>query len=291
MSAFLSVAGIDQPASAYVARHSRVEREFSLTQDSGNVSWIVKAPEGRLFIKTAGTDAPPLPGAPTPYFDHSGRVRLLRNAVDLARSCDHPALPALLNVIETPTGPMLVYRAAPGELIGVQATPGIPPAELRADPASAYQRFANLPAMAQLSIFDTLIDLHRVLAGLGWVACDLYDGCLIVDFDTLILHVVDLDTYRRGPSQNDMGRMFGSSRFMAPEEFELGAPLDQRTTVFTLGRLVRNFTTRLTEDIGYFDGPDGLAAVVAQAVEPAPEDRFPTVAAFASAWQSARAAV
>jgi serine/threonine-protein kinase len=282
VSAFLSVADIDQPASAYVTRHGRVEREFScLTQDSGNVSWIVEAPEGRLFIKTAGTGASPPPGAPTPYFDHSGRVRLLRNAVDLARSCDHPALPTLLNVIETPTGPMLVYRAAPGELIGA-------PAALRADPASAYQRFANLPAAAQLSIFDTLIDVHRVLAGQGWVACDLYDGCLIVDFDTLTLHVVDLDTYRRGPSRNDMGRMFGSRRFMAPEEFEFGAPLDQRTTVFTLGRLVRHFTTRLTEDAGCFGGPAGLGAVVAQAVEPAPEDRFPTVAAFASAWRLAR---
>jgi hypothetical protein len=283
VSAFLGVTGIDQPASAYVARHGRVEREFShLTQDSGNVSWIVQAPEGRLFIKTAGTDAPPPSGAPTPYFDHPARVRLLRNAVSLARSCDHPALPALLNVIETPTGPMLVYRAAPGELIGV-------PAELRVDPASAYQRFASLPAAAQLPVFDTLIDLHRVLAGLGWVACDLYDGCLIVDFDTLTLHVVDLDAYRRGLSRNDMGRMFGSRRFMAPEEFELGAPLDQRTTVFTLGRLVRHFTTHLTEDAGYFDGPDALAAVVAQAVQAAPEDRFATVAAFASAWQSARA--
>jgi hypothetical protein len=78
VSAFLSVAAIDQPAAAYVARHSRVEREFSLTQDSGNVSWIVKAPEGRLFIKTAGTDAPAPPGAPTPYSDHSGRVGLRR---------------------------------------------------------------------------------------------------------------------------------------------------------------------------------------------------------------------
>jgi serine/threonine protein kinase, bacterial len=282
VSAFLGVADIDQPASAYVARHGRVERQFShLTQSSGNVSWIVQAPEGRLFVKTAGTGALPPPGASTPYFDHSGRVRLLRNAVDLARSCDHPALPALLNVIETPDGPMLVYRAAPGELIGV-------PGELRADPASAYQRFAHLSGAAQLPVFDTLIDLHRVLAGLGWVAGDLYDGCLIVDFDTLTLHVVDLDTYRRGPSRNDMGRMFGSSRFMAPEEFEFGALLDQRTTVFTLGRLVRHFTTRLTEDAERFDGPAGLAAVIAQAVEPAPEDRFPTVAAFASAWQSAR---
>jgi len=137
---------------------------------------------------------------------------------------------------------MLVYRAVSGELIG-----GLPAAE-RADPASACQRLARLPAAAQLPLFDTLIDLHQALADLGWVACDLYDGSLIVDFATLTLRVIDLDEYRRGPSRNNMGRMFGSTRFVAPEEFEPGAALDQRTTVFTLGRIVRHFTTRLTED-------------------------------------------
>ena len=30
--------------------------------------------------------------------------------------------------------------------------------------------------------------------------------------------------------------MFGSSRFMAPEEFERGALIDERTNVFTMGR-------------------------------------------------------
>jgi serine/threonine protein kinase, bacterial len=53
-------------------------------------------------------------------------------------------------------------------------------------------------------------------------------------------------------------------------------------------RLAWHFTTRLSEDAQYFDGPHVLAEVIAQAVQPAPEDRFPTVAAFASAWQSAR---
>lgn len=127
MSAFLGVAGIDQPPSACVAGHGRVERELSRpTQGSGNLSWIVEAPEGRLFIKTAGTDAPPPPGAPTPYFEHSGRVRLLRNAIGLARSCDHPALAALLNVIETPAGPMLACQAAPGYSSAGYRLPNVP---------------------------------------------------------------------------------------------------------------------------------------------------------------------
>jgi serine/threonine protein kinase, bacterial len=191
-------------------------------------------------------------------------------------------------VIETPIGPMLVYPAVAGELIGITNRPGVSRDQLREDPASAYQRFAHLPAADQLSIFDTLIDLHRQLAASGWVAGDLYDGCLIVDFDTLALHVVDLDEYRRGPSRNDMGRMFGSTRFMAPEEFVLGAPLDERTTVFTLGRLVCHFGTRLTEDPAGFCGSSALWEVVERATRPERNDRYPGVADFAAAWSAAR---
>ncbi|HEY9290727.1 MAG TPA: hypothetical protein VIP98_05550 [Microlunatus sp.] len=280
MSELLEVTVIDSDPATYVQNHSVVRREFShLTQDSGNVSWLIDVDGVGIFVKTAGYDRQPPPGAPIPYFDHAGRVQLLRNAINLARSCDHPALPPLLNVIESPSGPMLIYAAAPGELVGV-------PAELRTDPNSSYRRFAQLPGEDLLTVFDTLIDLHRRLADVGWVAGDLYDRSLIVDFADLRLHVCDLDSYRRGPTVNDMGRMFGSSRFMAPEEFQLGAAIDQRTTVFNLGRLIWHFGTRLTEDAKYFCGSSELATIVGQAVQRDPADRYPTVADFAAAWQN-----
>jgi serine/threonine protein kinase, bacterial len=265
-----------------VRREGTVLAEFGhLTQDSGNVSWLVDVGDRRLFVKTAGTGADQPPGAPEPYFDHAGRVEALRNAVLVARSCDHPALPRLLNVVESPVGPALVYEAAEGELVRV-------PARERDDQASSYQRFAHLPAERLLGVFDVLIDLHVALAAAGWVAGDLYDGCLIVDFETDSLKVVDLDGYRRGPSVNDMGRMFGATRFMAPEEFELGAVIDERTTVFTLGRLVWHFATRLTEDAQDFCGPAAIAEVVQRAVLMAPPDRYDSVAAFATDWRAAR---
>jgi serine/threonine protein kinase, bacterial len=265
-----------------VRREGTVLAEFGhLTQDSGNVSWLVDVGDRRLFVKTAGTGADQPPGAPEPYFDHAGRVEALRNAVLVARSCDHPALPRLLNLVESPVGPALVYEAAEGELVRV-------PARERDDQASSYQRFAHLPAERLLGVFDVLIDLHVALAAAGWVAGDLYDGCLIVDFETDSLKVVDLDGYRRGPSVNDMGRMFGATRFMAPEEFELGAVIDERTTVFTLGRLVWHFATRLTEDAQDFCGPAALAEVVQRAVLMAPPDRYDSVAAFAADWRAAR---
>jgi len=282
MSELLSVRSIAQEPETFVRRYAVVVAEFGhLTQDSGNLSWLVEVGDERFFVKTAGRDSPLPSGAPAPHLDHEGRVRLLRNAVALAVSCRHPALARLRNLIESPLGPVLVYDAAPGELVGV-------PAESRSDPASAYQRFAHLPADRLLEVFDVLIDLHVALAAAGWVAGDLYDGCLIVDFPTTSLTVIDLDSYRRCPSVNDMGRMFGSTRFMAPEELELGAVIDERTTTYTLGRLVWHFCTRLTERADDFCGPRPLARVVQQACRRSPEDRHESVASFAQAWLGAR---
>jgi serine/threonine-protein kinase len=282
MSELLSLRSIAEAPGVYVRRQGVVVDEFGHhTQDSGNVSWLVDVGGQRLFVKTAGDDAPPRPGAAVPYLDHEGRVRLLRNAIELAGSCRHPALPRLLNVIESPRGPALVYQAAPGELVGV-------PRGSRDDPSSAYQRFARLPADRLLGVFDVLIDLHVALATAGWVAGDLYDGCLILDFSTTTLTVIDLDSYRRCPSVNDMGRMFGSTRFMAPEELELGAVIDERTTTYTLGRLIWHFCTRLTERAEDFCGPTPLARVVQQACQPSPADRHAGVASFAKAWVAAR---
>lgn len=283
MSELLSVTSIAEDPAVFVRRHGRVIEEYGpLTQDSGNVSWLVEAGDRLLFVKTAGDGSPPQPGAPVPYFDHAGRVRLLRNAVDLATSCQHPAMPPLLNVIESPTGPALVYQALPGELVRA-------PADRRGDPVSAYQRFAHLPAEKLLGVFDVLLDLHVALAAAGWVAGDLYDGCLIVDFTTTTLAVIDLDSYHRGPTINHMGRMFGSDRFMAPEEHQLGAVIDQRTTVYTLGRLIWHFGTRLTERPEHFCGSAELAYVVQGALAPEPADRHASVEMFTRTWLAARA--
>jgi hypothetical protein len=183
-------------------------------------------------------------------------------------------------VVTTATGPALVYDAAPGELVHVERAE-------RADPASAYQRFAQLPAERMLAVFDVLVDLHAALAAEGWVACDLYDGCLIVAPDDR-LTVVDLDTYHRGAFTNTMGRMFGSDRFMAPEELTLGATIDQSTTVFTLARLVTHFGTRLTEQLDSFVGSAEGAEVLRRGCRPEPSDRFSTVTEFAAAWTAGR---
>lgn len=246
------------------------------TQDSGNISFGVESEGARYFVKTAGD-----PADQTPFLAHAQRIALLENAAALARDLTHPALPRLLNIIASPWGPMLAYRWVDGALLRA----------VKGDPASAHERFRALPATAIAAALDTVIEVHAQLAARGWIASDFYDGALIYDFDNARLSLVDLDHYQRGPFINEMGRLFGSSRFMAPEEFERGARIDERTTVFTLGRTISVFFGDGTLARAPFRGDHALHEVTTRACAPAREKRFALVADFAAHWISARRAM
>jgi serine/threonine protein kinase, bacterial len=245
-------------------------------QDSGNISYGVEVDGARFFVKTAGH-----PDDTRPSLDHSQRVELLRNAARLGRAYRHPALPALHQVIESAHGPMLVYEWAPGELLGAERAQ-------RHRPDSAFQRFRRLPVECIATALDTVFEVHNLLGQAGEVAGDFYDGCLLYDFGTGRLSLVDLDNYRSGPHRNEVGRMFGSSRFMAPEEFTKGAVIDQRTTVFTLGRTILVFLSDGGLAPESFRGPRPLYDVAARACRDRPDDRYGSVPAFCAAWCTAR---
>ncbi|MGH7470452.1 MAG: serine/threonine protein kinase [Longimicrobiales bacterium] len=244
------------------------------TQDSGNVSYGVAVGERRVFVKTAGADAP----APTLPRDH--RIALLRNAIQLNRTVSHKVLPILRNVVESEAGPILVYDWVDGELLGS-------PASQRSDPRSTFLRFRRLPVPHVLEVLDAILDLHRVLTAAGWIAVDFYDGSLIYDFHSHNLHVVDLDHYHHGPFVNRMGRMFGSTRFMAPEEFELGAQIDESTNVYVLGRTVLELLSDGSEH-KTFRGPPDLLRIAQRACLPARQDRYNSVNDFYTAWKAER---
>ncbi len=247
------------------------------TQDSGNVSYGLRVASDRFFVKTAGD-----PGDRKPSLDHAARVELLRNAVRIAGAVPHPAVPALRHVIESPHGPLLVYDWVEGELIGTERA-------RRHHPDSPYSRFRTLAPDRILAALDVVFDLHDRLAARGWIAVDFYDGCLIYDFPMNALHVIDLDNYQRGPFTNQMGRMFGSTRFMAPEEFDRGAPIDQRTNVFTMGRTLLEFLGDGTDHPTAFRGSPALLEVARHACQTIPGDRFPTMADFVRAVRGAGA--
>jgi serine/threonine-protein kinase len=58
---------------------------------------------------------------------------------------------------------------------------------------------------------------------------------MMYDFDKGKTVICDVEFYAKTPYENTMGRMWGSSRFMSPEEFTLGAAIDEITNVYTMG--------------------------------------------------------
>lgn len=266
----LRVASTTLGARDFIAEHGEIFAVFdSATQDSGNVAYGVEVGGERFFVKTAGArdDA-------RPFLTHSDRVALLRNAVRLRRSVPVSTLPVLRQVVESADGPLLVYDWVEGEVLGKSGAPG-------PEASSAFVRFRSLPAHEITAALERVFRLHVDLARQGWVASDFYDGCLIYDFARRELHVIDLDNYREGPFFNDVGRMFGSTRFMAPEEHQLGVRIDERTTVFTLGRTIEQLFPAAHAPIH---------SVAARACELHPRRRFQTVEQFYRAWSTAGAA-
>jgi serine/threonine protein kinase len=262
-------AAIDDRPDVFVHQFGEVFARFGAdTQDSGNVSYGVEVAGQRYFLKTAGD-----PADPEPFTTFERREGGLRNGARLAEAVRHPLLPEYHGLIESPAGPALVYEWRDGEHLGTRQD----------DPTSAFQRFRALPVEQVIAALDQLFDLHDLLSSEGWVAGDFYDGSLLYDFGTRQLTAMDLDDYQLGAYRNDMGRMFGSTRFMAPEEFSLGAPIDDRTTAFVMARTALVFLGDGTLDRPAFEGSDALYAVLQEAVT----TRFPSYPAFHAAWRLA----
>ncbi|MGH7011174.1 MAG: hypothetical protein ACREEX_10075, partial [Caulobacteraceae bacterium] len=224
------------------------------------------------FVKTAG--------APdhAPFLTHAQRVALLENACRLAGSVDCVVFPRFEGLVRSAWGPMLVYDWAEGELLHASA-------DQRCDPGSAFERFRSLPAEEIAQAIDLVLEAHVALSAAGWIACDFYDGSILYDFASRRLWLVDLDNYHQGPFTNEMGRMFGSTHFMAPEEFELGARINERTTVFNLGRTMAVFLGDGGLARAAFKGTDAQHAATVRACAPDPAERFATVSELARAWR------
>ena len=262
----IDIQSIPQLPKQYLAQHGRIFATFGEnSQDSGNISYGVEIGDERFFVKTAG-----IPDDPKPFLSFEERVKLFDTAVHIPKTCSHPALVNLHNVIQSPYGPMLIYEWVSGELV-----------------RNVIPKVSALPVVEIIAMLGVVYDLHVDLIAAGWIALDFYDGCLLYDFDTKVMRVMDLDFYQKWPFTNEMGRLFGSSRYMSPEEFELGAMIDQRSNVFTMGRTAVNLLSDGTLNREPFRGSSALLEVVQKACQPKPEDRFQSMREFVISWNEA----
>ncbi|WP_196279456.1 serine/threonine protein kinase [Catellatospora vulcania] len=237
-------------------------------QGSGCVSYGVATPAGRRFVKTFRRES----------------EGLLRRALTVHAAVAHEAIAAPLAVYHLRSGEhALVYPWLDGGVLYPADPRG---AAVRTDPDGAMARFRALPTARVEAALDAVLDAHVAVAAAGFVAVDFYDGCLLYDFAASRMHVVDVDEYRPGPFTLDADRLPGSTRFMAPEEFRRGAVIDERTTVFNLGRMLR-----LLLDGGDVEaawrGTERQLAVITRGTDPHPGHRHATVGELATAWRAA----
>ncbi len=184
-------------------------------------------------------------------------------------------------MVETPTGLVLVYPWVDGEVL--YAGHG---RAARQDPASAHARFRALPLEQVLDALDRVLDAQVSCASAGFVAGDLYDGTFLYDFAARWMWLIDLDEYRLGPFTVEVDRLPGSDRFMAPEEWEGGATIDERTTVFNLGRAAMVLLDE--REVGEaFRGTPVMADVLEHATQADPARRIRTVMELTTRWREA----
>lgn len=196
-------------------QYGRVFKVFD-DQDSGNICFGTEKDGERYFVKFAG--------APTESYNGTceDAVRRLKSTLPVYEKLRHKNLIQLVKAEETGGGFAMVFRWADGDCMG------------RMYPAS-HRRFMSLPAEEKIKVFRDILDFLDYTAASGYMAIDFYDGSIMYDFEKQRTTICDIDFFREQPCVNDMGRMWGSSRFQSPEEYQLGAPIDEVTNVYTAG--------------------------------------------------------
>lgn len=252
----------------------RLVRSFGERQDSRSVILGIESADGaRYVLKHAEDDQ---------------AIAWLESGSRFHADVQHAAVPTVVHQITTATGRGLVEEWGAGEILSDGYDPAVLP---RDDPESTYRRFLRLAADEIADAIDRLIDIHVTVTAAGYVAVDLYDGCVLYDFSTRSLRLIDLDLYRQGPYVLDGDRAYGSSSYQPPEEFRRGATIDERSTVYTPGRMALVYLgcARDSEPSrGDFRGTDAQFAVATNATALDPHDRIQTVVELHAAWNSRR---
>ena len=227
----------------FVQEYGKVFKVYD-DQDSGNICFGVCGerksgpallPENkgeRYFVKFAGAPTERYEGTP------GEAVERLKDTLPIYRDLRHPSLIELVDAREAAGGFAMVFKWAEGDCMG------------RMYPAQ-HQRFMNMPSEDRLQVFRDVAVFLEYVNSRGYVAIDFYDGSVLYDPDGQgepaapdrnaestrrgRTTICDIDFFSKKPYFNTMGRMWGSSSFMSPEEFTLGAEIDEITNVYTAG--------------------------------------------------------
>ncbi|REJ11006.1 serine/threonine protein kinase [Halobacillus trueperi] len=251
-------------------------------QDSGNISFGVENEDGKFFVKYAGAKPMDFAGEP------EDAVERLKTALPVYEQLDHPSLIKLKNHFALREGYAAVFDWAEGECLHSHWSHGGP--AKYTDPTSPYYRFRNLDVTKRLKTLETTFSFHAFVEERGFVAVDFYDGSILYDFKNDVTTICDIDFYRKCPTFNDIGEEFwGADRSKSPEEYKLGAVIDERTNVYTMGAIAFGLLGGETDySLSRWEAGEDLYEVASNAVNKDREARYKNVRAFMKAWKEVK---
>lgn len=193
----MSTFSIEGPLQAWIARNGRTLKVKS--RGSGLQVVLAEMDGERVYFEQA---------------QNATAARGLERVVNIYQAVTHACLPPLWGFWSASDGPTLVYKAVPAERVG--------------------PRFLELPLWQREHALEKIFELHSQLAARGFVSCGFNQRSLLYDFERQQIYLTRLQQYRGRPFR--LWTRQPTTTFSAPEEKRQGGRLDQRTTVFHLGK-------------------------------------------------------
>lgn len=233
-------------------------------QDSGNLSFGIEKNGKKLFLKYAGCKPMEFTGNP------KDAISSLSSAVALYKSLEHPNLIKIVDHFRTDNGYAAIFEWFEGECLHSHWS--FAEAPKYTHPDSPFFKYKQLSVEKRLKSLDSIYSFHTFVESKGYVAVDFYDGSILYDFSNHVTRICDIDFYRK-----------------APEEFELGAPIDARTNVFTMGAIAFGLLgAERDHSFSKWEAGKQLYEVALRAVSQEREQRYQTIYEFRNAWDSAK---
>lgn len=237
-------------------------------QDSGYLCFGVQTKAKKRFLKMAGAST--VNGT----VSAEEAITRLQSTVSIYEDLRHPVLIDMVEHKAIAGGYLTVFEWFEGDCMGKQY--------------GAADKFLALSLDRKLAMYLEIVHFHLHVNRCGYMAVDFYDGSIMYDFASGQTKICDVELYRQKPVINTMGRMWGSSRFMSPEEFQFGAEIDERSNVFLMGATAfQLFGGGMERRLDQWQAPHSLYQVALQAVSREKTERYPSLAAFLEAWNGA----
>ncbi|MBE4909958.1 serine/threonine protein kinase [Bacillus luteolus] len=251
----------------YLSEYGKVFKVFA-NQDSGYLCFGVQNKNKKLFLKMAGAST--LRSNVSP----DKAITTLKSTISIYEDLRHPNLIEIIEYRETKDGFLTVFEWFEGKCMGKQY--------------DSFDKFIALPLEEKLSIYKEILIFHLHTNKCGYIALDFYDGSIMYDFAIKQTMICDVELYAKKPVINTIGRMWGSSRFMSPEEFQLGAQIDERSNVFLMAATAFQLLGGgLDRSLDKWQANEELHAVALKAVNLKKEDRYQTLDEYFEKWNSA----